>query len=293
MTAKTKTLLCALAVMLLWGSLFPTVKLGFAAFGVSSVGDILLFAGLRFAICGGLITAFSLARKRESFLSLRTSLLPVLLSGLFAIVLHYGCSYTALSMTTGSKTAILKQSGSLFYICFSFLFFKDEKPSIRKLLGAAVGILGILSANGFSIQRFGLSEVLIIAASFCTVASNIVSKKTLTKVDPLVLTGVSQLFGGLLLTAVGGALGGKVHFTVSGMPIFLAILAASIVSYLLWFSIVKGSELSGLFIIKFAEPLFAALFGALLLGENILRPSYLISFLLISLGITISSAKRS
>ena len=44
---KQKTLLLALLVMLLWGSLFPTVKLGFAAFSVVTTGDILLFAGVR------------------------------------------------------------------------------------------------------------------------------------------------------------------------------------------------------------------------------------------------------
>lgn len=44
-----------------------------------------------------------------------------------------------------------------------------------------------------------------------------------------------------------------------------------------------------MFIIKFSEPLFACLFGALILNENILKWQYLIAFLLISFGIVLGN----
>ena len=52
---------------------------------------------------------------------------------------------------------------------------------------------------------------------------------------------------------------------------------------------VKKENLSKLFIIKFSEPLFACLFGALILNENILKWQYLIAFLLISFGIVLGN----
>ena len=55
--AKKKTLISALIVMLLWGTLFPMVKLGNMAYGVSGIGSILFFAGVRFTICGSVIVA--------------------------------------------------------------------------------------------------------------------------------------------------------------------------------------------------------------------------------------------
>lgn len=42
---KKKMLFLSLPVMLLWGSLFPMVKLGYAAFGVVTTANILFFAG--------------------------------------------------------------------------------------------------------------------------------------------------------------------------------------------------------------------------------------------------------
>ena len=49
----TNTVL-SLIVMLLWGSLFPVIKMGYIAFGINtdSVADILMFAALRFSFCG-------------------------------------------------------------------------------------------------------------------------------------------------------------------------------------------------------------------------------------------------
>ena len=78
------------------------------------------------------------------------------------------------------------------------------------------------------------------------------------------------------------------QWTPMGVLVFLYICAASIIAYMLWYHILKTTELSKLLIIKFAEPLFACIFSAGLLGENIWRWQYLVSFLLISSGILLA-----
>ena len=291
--SKNKTVWLALLTMLLWGSLFPMVKLGFSAYEVKGTADILLFAGIRFVICGGIICIFSAVKDRSSYRPVKTALLPILLSGVFAIILHYGFTYLGLELTDSSKTALIKQVGALFYICFSFLFIKEDTPTVKKIVAAAVGFLGIIvlniSSEGFS---FALGDLLILCASFCTVFSNVISKKVFAKVSPITSTGISQLFGGAVLLAVGFAMGGNLHFRWdSSLLIMVYICVASIVSYCVWFGIVKNGELSKLFIIKFAEPVFACIFGALILGEDIWRIQYLIAFLLISGSIWFSNMK--
>ena len=280
--------------MLLWGSLFPMVKLGFSAYEVNSTADILLFAGIRFVICGGVISIFAAIRDKESYCPIKGSIFPILLSGIFAIVLHYGFTYLGLELTDSSKTALIKQVGALFYVCFSFLFIKEDTPTVKKIVAAAVGFLGIVVLNigseGFS---FALGDLLILCASFCTVFSNVISKKVFVKVSPITSTGISQLFGGIVLLAVGLCMGGNVHFRWDSSLLIMAyICSASIVNYCVWFGIVKSSELSKLFIIKFAEPVFACIFGALILSEDIWKIQYLIAFLLISGSIWISNVKR-
>lgn len=289
--AKSKSIVSALLVMLLWGSLFSFVKLGYGAYGVASTGDILFFAGVRFIICGALICVFAFIRNRRSFIPIKTTIVPVLCAGLFSIVLHYAFTYLGLSLTDSSKTAILKQVGVLFYVCFSWLFFKDDRVTWKKIIGAVLGFAGIIaiSSDGGNVS-FSIGDAFIIAASFCTVFANIISKRVFKSVDPIVSTGVSQLFGGIVLLVAGAILGGSMSFSFNFEALIMVyICIASIISYCIWFTVVKNGELSKLFIIKFAEPVFAAIFGAILLGENIFRPEYAISFLLIAAGIYISN----
>lgn len=294
MVNKYKGISATLVVMLLWGLLFPLIKLGMSELGISSMGEILTFAGIRFTICGLIITVFVFFKDKCLFTNVKNSIIPILLSGLFAIILHYGFTYIGLSMTDGSKTAIIKQFGAVFYICFTGLFFPEDKLTSKKIAGLILGIGGILAINLNSDGiAFHLGDLLIIAASFCTVFSNVISKKALKTVDPIVLTGISEIFGGIMLTSFGLILGADIKAvipkTVDGALVFTAIITASIISYCLWFTVVKKENLSKLFIIKFSEPLFAAIFGFLLLGENIFRLQYLFAFILISLGITIAN----
>lgn len=294
---KNKGLIYSFIVMLLWGLLFPSVKIGYRAFGISSVGDILSFAGLRFLICGILITTFAVVRNPQGADVLKKHWHMVLLSGLFAIILHYGFTYTALSLTDGSKTAILKQLGAVFYICFAALFFADDRLTWQKVIGLVLGIGGILAINiDSSGIKFQIGDLLIIASSFCTVFSNITSKKVFQYVEPILSTGVSQLFGGIALLIVGMLSGGKIRTVIpkTGEQIIILaiILMASIISYCLWFIIVQKEKLSKLFMIKFSEPLFAAIFGWILLGEDMLNISYIAAFILISAGIVVANIKQ-
>lgn len=298
---KTGVILPALLVMALWGSLFPMVKLGYGLCGVDTAlpADILLFAGIRFTVCGAVICAFSFFRgggaAGSGLKTVRRAWGGVLLSGIFSVTLHYSCTYLALGMTASSKTAIIKQIGTLLYVCCSFLFFRSDRLTVYKLVGAGIGFLGIIAINldgggGFA---FGMGDVLILGASFCTVISNVISKKIFDRVEPIASTGVSQLFGGLILLFTGLFMGGSCDLTGHGaLPILLVICAVSVVSYCVWYVTVRRAELSKLFIIKFTEPLFACVFSALLLQENILRWQYLAAFVLIAGGILISHMEK-
>lgn len=295
MKISTKNLLIALLVMVFWGSLFPMIKIGYEAFNIKTTADILLFAGIRFTICGLVICLFCAFRNRQLFLPAKAAAGSIMMSGVFAVILHYGFTYIGLTMTDSSKTAILKQVGVLLYVCFSFLFFKDDKPTVTKLIGAAVGFLGIAAINytGTGVS-FHTGDALILAASFCTVFSNVISKRVFETVDSTAATGLSQLFGGAVLLLAGAIFGGRALVVSFGsVLVMIYICFASVAGYCLWFRLVRKHELSRLFIIKFAEPVFASIFGALLLGENILNIQYISSFILIAVGICITNTEHS
>ena len=293
---KNKGVFYSLLVMLLWGSLFPMVKKGYSLFGASTPGDFLAFAGVRFVICGIIICVYVLIKNKNAFKPVKNNLFMVLLSGTFAIILHYACTYIALSIEGGSKTAILKQLGAVLYICFAPLFFKDDKFTLKKGIGLLLGIGGIFAINaGGGAFTFKVGDLLIIGASFCTVFANITAKKVFANVEPIVSTGISQVFGGFVLLIIGVCFGGNPAMFLSQKGeqflIFVGIITASIFSYCIWYTVVKKENLSKLFIIKFSEPLFAAVFSWIILGEEIFQIKYLIAFVLISLGVVVANLK--
>lgn len=294
--SSVKTILLSLVVMALWGSLFPCVKIGYKAFSINGtdISGILMFAGTRFTLCGFIISSIALCRKDKIEKPKMKSVGIILLIGVFSIILHYAFTYIGLSSTDSSKTALIKQLGSLLYVCFAFLFFKNETFSVWKIVGAIVGFLGIIAINfkpnGIS---FSLGDILIILASICTVASGVLTKKIATNNSPFWITGISQLSGGIVLTLVAFIMGADMlTFNWYSLGVFAYICTASMIGYVLWNYILRTSDLSNMFIIKFAEPLFACVFGAILLKENIFQWQYLIAFVLISAGIILGNKTK-
>ena len=296
---KTIIILCAIIVMFLWGSLFPFVKWGFLEFGISSnnVPDVLLFAGLRFLISGAILTAISLAfvKKEEVVSKLKNKkiLIGIVLVGLFSVILHYTCSYISLTKTDSSSVSLLKQSGVLVFVCFSFLFIKEDEFSIAKIIAAILGVASIIVVNIESLDfMMNLGTILAIASSLCTVISNIILKKFLSNVNPCFITGLSQLIGGIALTVIALLFGGTLTaFTLNGLFISIYIIVATIISYGLWYAIVQKYDLSKLFIIKMLEPLFACLISALLPIGAIIQWNHLVALILVGFAIVVSNIK--
>ena len=289
-----RTILLSLVVMALWGSLFPCIKIGYKAFSINGtdIPSILMFAGTRFTICGIIICAIAFFKKDKVQAPKMKSIGIILLIGVFAIILHYAFTYIGLSLTDSSKTALIKQLGSLFYVCFAFLFFKNETFSVWKIIGAIIGFAGIFAINFNHGISFSVGDVLIVLASVCTVISGVLTKKIAGNNSPFWITGISQLSGGIVLTIIAFIMGANLlDFNVYSLLIFTYICTASMIAYILWNYILKTSDLSNMFIIKFAEPLFACVFSAILLSENNFRWQYLVAFVLISVGIMLGNKK--
>lgn len=295
MLNKVKNLIIILIPLALWGSLYPFIKIGYDAFAIdgASIPDIIMFAGYRFTVCGAIVCAIGFVKKEKLETPVKKSVLNIIHMGMWAIVLHYAFTYIGLSLTDSSKTALLKQLGVLLYVCFAFLFIKEEKFSVLKIAGAVLGFAGVMAINtGSGSVSFSVGDILIILASLCTVVSSVMTRKYVQGSSPFWVTGISQLAGGFILLIAAFVMGGTMlTFTWKSTLVFAYICTSSIIAYVLWNYILKTNNLSKLFIIKFAEPLFACLFGAVLLSEDIFKLQYLAAFILISAGIVLGNRK--
>jgi len=284
------TVVCAL-----WGSLYPCIKAGYGLLGIDTgfVPSVILFAGIRFLICGTILTAGVSAKNKKFVLPLGKSFLPVFGVAITTIVIHYSLSYSAISMCEASKTAILKQIGYLFISCFAFIFVKTDKFTVKKVIGGILGFLGIIivNLNGLNFSM-GIGEIIVILASFFSVAGTVISKKAFAVLEPAYIVAHSQLMGGIILTIAALVLGGRAtRFTAGSVGIIVYICFASIVSYLLWNMLLKYNDISKMSIIKYLEPIFGTIFSGIIVKENVLRPEYFAAFAVIAAAILVSNVK--
>ena len=129
---------------------------------------------------------------------------------------------------------------------------------------------------------------MIILASISGICASLFCKKAIKKTSPIMVTGVSQLFGGVVLLALAKLLNAPpISFSSEGVFILCCICLASIVSYCIWYYAMGKILLSKMYILKFAEPFFACIFGAIMLKENIFTLQYLLAFILIITGVII------
>ena len=149
---KESFLAIALPAMLccaLWGSAFPCIKIGYRLFEINSANtaDVILFAGMRFIVSGLLVLLIAFIGG-NGFIKLKKDAVgSVLIVSMFQTILQYGFFYIGLTHTTGVKASIITGSNVFFVILISSLLFKEEKFTLKKFIGVAVGFVGGMMAS--------------------------------------------------------------------------------------------------------------------------------------------------
>ena len=104
------------------------------------------------------------------------------------------------------------------------------------------------------------------------------------------LSGWQFLVGGLLMTAVAYAFGGRLNASSpSAWPLMLYLGLLSAVAYTLWSLLLQRHPVSRIMVFSFLNPVFGVVLSALLLGEGkILNiPRCLLAMALVCLGVWI------
>ncbi len=292
---KFSVICLSLFVSVLWGTLFPMIKLGYDTFGIDSdnVASILVFAGLRFFI-SGIILVLAVSEKDRKFdFPIGKKLGSVMIVSALTVIIHYAFTYIGLSLSESSKSSVLKQSAFLVLPCIAFLFRRDDKFALSKVLGGVLGFLSVLVINldGGSFA-FGIGEGLVIAASFSSMFGQMASKNIYDKYPPTYIVAYSQLLGGASLLAGGFAAGGAIgEVSFKSIGVLGYICFASILANILWNNLIRYNDMSRLAILKSVDPLFASVFSAVLLGENIFRVEYILAVALVVAAVFISNCK--
>jgi drug/metabolite transporter (DMT)-like permease len=292
-TTRTGVFLLAILCCALWGSAFPAIKSGYALLQVAptDIASQLLFAGWRFALAGVILLIVAMGMKKPVLAMSGRQAGQVALLGLTQTAIQYVFFYIGLAHATGVKSSIMNATSVFFSVVLAHFIYADDRLSGRKALGCLIGFLGVVVVNLGGGGEFGfdftlLGEGFIVIAAFVLAGASIYGKRLSRNLDPMVMTGWQLAIGGLILTAAGLAMGGRIRgldLTSGTLLLYLALLSS--VAFAVWSLLLKHNPVGMIAAFNFLIPVFGVSLSAVFLGESMLRWSYLIALILVCAGI--------
>lgn len=292
---KNKLIVFLLAILccLLWGSAFPSIKIGYELFEIEASDSMsqILFAGLRFFLAGVMAIIFGSFLQKKMLFPKKDSWRMVWTLSVFQTILQYFFFYVGLAHASGVKASIINGMSTFFAILLACLIRKQEKLTINKISGCVLGAIGVILvslAGGNLGEGFAVNgEGFILIASISYAISSVLIKEYSTKENPVTLSGYQFIIGGIVMILVGYFAGGRLQITsITGIPLIVYMALISSVAYSIWGILLKYNPVSSVTIYGFTNPIFGALLSALFLSEwKKITVQYLIALVLVSAGI--------
>ncbi|MFU1478527.1 DMT family transporter [Roseovarius sp. C7] len=197
----------------------------------------------------------------------------------------------------GGLASILNATTAVFGAVVAGLLLRDEPLLPRKLMGAALGVLGVAVVVGAealgTLSLRNLAQLAVLGAALSYALASVWARVRLGDQPPLVNAfGMVAGSTALMIPATlwsdgvpGLALAPVTWASLAGLSLLSTVLA-----YLLYFAILRRAGAANLTLVTLLIPPFAILLGWLLLGET-LPPSAWVGFAIIALGLLVTDGR--
>ncbi|MEO7717922.1 MAG: DMT family transporter [Capsulimonas sp.] len=286
--------LLLIAINMIWGASsfagkramdggFPPMMLAFARFTLSAV--------LMYGVAGVCKVDLRVARRDWGrFWAM----------GVLGLALTYLLYYAGLKHTTVANASLLMATEPVYLAILSWILLREPMP-LTKALGIAAGLAGVLLivSHGDSLLHWSGGELggLTIALALTFEAlSSIVGKKLVSRYPPMAVITYQMAAGAIALTPFA-----LWELFTSAKPIVLTtgalwsfaylVIPCTVLAYTIWFTLIKRIQVSEISVFLFAQPLFGALIGAVVLHDAI-TPQAILGATLVVLAIGLIQRRR-
>lgn len=271
---------------LIWGGTFLAVGL--------AIKEVGIFTVVAFRVAGGaiLLWVYIIARglpiPRDAGTWGALFLMGVLNNALPFTLITWGQSHIGAGLA-----AILNGSTAIFGVIVAALIFADERLSLRKSIGVALGFIGVATAMGLGhLAEFNVSsmaQLAILGASVSYALASAWARARLGHLEPQVaaagMVGVSALIMGTLALWQDGVpswdYAGSTWLALG----YLAAMATA-AAYLLYYRILHVAGSGNLMLVTLLIPPVAIILGVVVLGETLL-PQAIGGFAILAVGLII------
>jgi len=264
MTRRHLTMLFVLAA--LWGASFMFIKIGDREL------EPFTLVGFRMTLGALTLVPIVLATVgvRRALTELRAAAGPLAVTGLINSAIPILAITWAETRIDSSLTAIIQASAPLFTALLALRFSRDEQVRGSRLVGLFVGFAGVAFLVGGKPSGELVAGLAVVFAALCYAAAGIYAGRRLRGVSPLV-TALGTLSVASLATLPIGLVQAPDQVTswkVTASVLTLGIAGTGL-AYILYYGLLSGAGASRAILITYLVPLFAVVYGAVLLGEPV------------------------
>ena len=274
----------------IWGSAFIAIKLSLEYFAPVSV------ASYRLIIASIFLLIFYIIGQYKTLLS-KKDLLMLIFVGVVGNFLPFYLISWSEQFIQSSTAGILMGIGPILTLVLSHFLTKDDKINSVKLISIIVGFIGVLFIfeidSLFSFQSSNslqlISKFLIIIAALGYMISNIVAYNTLKHIDSFSITFFATLFGAIISIQflIFSEFNQPSYFNIKSiLPILYLGIFPTALAFQLRYHITKTSGPVFLSYVAYLIPIFALIWGFILLSEKIYLSS-IVGITLILMGVYI------
>ncbi len=274
----------------IWGSAFFAIKVGLNSFSPIGV------ASLRLIIASIFLLFFFYIQKKQIIFT-KEILVLLIIIGIIGNFIPFFLISWAEQFIPSSTAGMLMAIGPIITLVMSHFLTKNEKFSLMKLFSIAIGLVGVFFIFNFnslddlfitsSIDI--LAKLLVVLAAFGYMFSNIIAYEKLNNIDSFSITTFATTFGAifslpfLVFDIMTNSLNYNLNYNSTYAIIYLGIFPTAI-AFQFRYYITKTSGPVFLSYVAYLIPVFAVIWGYLLLSEKIGLNSF-IGIFLILLGV--------
>jgi drug/metabolite transporter (DMT)-like permease len=258
MGRRNAVMLVALA--LIWGASFMFIKVADRQLAPST-----LILG-RLSIAALTLAIFA---PRGTFATVRASWRPLVVVGLVNTAIPFWLLSWGETRIQSGLASIVQAAVPIFNAALAFLFFRELRVTGIKLVGVAVGFLGVALLVGAQPHGKLLGALAVVGMAFCYGAGGLLASRHLREVPAHAVALGTAAVAAVVAAPAGIAQAPHVvpNWKTFGSILMLAVVGTAL-AYLLFFALISAAGSGYASLVTYLVPPVALAYGAVFLGEH-------------------------
>ena len=255
-----------------WGTAFVAIRAGLANL------PPVLFAGFRYDIAAVIMLGYAIFVTEDWLPQSKPDIIAVGISATFVIALYNAFLFVGQQEVTSGVAAIIVATSPIITTALSWVLVPENRLTVTGLIGLVAGFIGVglVAVPDPTALTTGEieSSLLVLLAAFSVALGSVLLQRLSHSLSTEATVAWACAIGAIMLHVISFSLPteslSEATFTWEAViaTVYLAVFASAI-GYFFYFDLLERVGAVEINLVSYAAPVFAALFGWLLLDEQI------------------------